>query len=145
MRILTQVLKQVTWTLITHCYYKLAEWFRLLNWTERNFSHIPAFYKPPYNYHAGFKLLPNLKQNSDRNLLGFLAEITGHRGPGGVYCQGCLRQISEAFPRYAQWNWHFVTDTVVIKSSDTLEVLWNNILLWSKAETTFNSAATSTL
>lgn len=128
-----------------HCYFKLTEGFRLLNWTDRNFLHISAFYKTYYSYQAGLNLFSNLKQNSARNLLWFLAEITCHRGSGRVCCQGCLRQVSEAFPRYAQWNWHFETDTVVIKSSDTLEVLWNKIFCGQKLRPLLNSAATSIL
>lgn len=100
-------------------YYKLAEGFRLLNWIDWNFSDTPAFYKQTYySYHAVFKFLSNLKQNSGRNLLRLLAEIPGYEEYWlwRVYCQVRLRQVCEASPRYAQWNWHFEIDTAVLKS-----------------------------
>lgn len=64
-------------------YYKLAEGFRLLNWIDWNFSDTPAFYKQTYySYHAVFKFLSNLKQNSGRNLLRLLAEIPDMKSTG---------------------------------------------------------------
>lgn len=48
------------------------------------------------------KVLPNLKQNSDRNLLRFLAEIPGHEESWEGLLSSRRQQVSEAFPRYAQ-------------------------------------------